>query len=115
MGDAGDDCRGKGYPGLARQPLPPSPVAMENESAVYTRNTLTSRNHMQKAAMFALIPKTHLGSTDQVHVECCGDLRSATAWIEGPPPHGMPEGVYGAHLVGPHVANQSGIYLLFSF
>lgn len=39
-------------------------VAMENESAVYTRNTLTSRNHMQKAAMFALTPKTHLGSTD---------------------------------------------------
>lgn len=65
---------------------------------------MTSRNYMQKAAMFALIPMTHLGSTDQVHVESCGDLRSATVWIEGLRSHDMPEGVSGAHLVGSHVA-----------
>lgn len=79
-------------------------VAMENGRTVSKGNTLTSGNHIQKAAMFAPIPLTRLVSTDKVHVECCGDLRSATEWIEGPHPHVMPEGVSGVHLVGSQVA-----------
>jgi hypothetical protein len=37
-------------------------------------------------------PPIYLALTDQVHVEYCGDLKSATEWVLGPYPCDLPSG-----------------------